>query len=488
MTSPPRIPSSDRTATTAFAAILALTVFRWVTLTESHLNLQFDEAQYWDWSRHVAFGYVSKPPMIAWVIGLTTHLFGDSEAAIRAAAPMLHAATAFALYALGTRMFNRLTGFWAGLTYATLPSVSYSSLIISTDAVLLPFWTLALGLYWSICQGQGGKGRAAGLGLCIGAGLLAKYAMVYFILGMAVHIALSRDARRARRYLPIAASVALLTIAPNLIWNVLNGWATFSHTADNADWQGSRKGGFGPLLEFLAGQIGIVGPVPAALALWLGLRNRTVRDTRMLFLACFSLPVLLIVIVQSLIAGAHINWAAPAYVALVLAVCAWAVQRAQILLGISLIVNMAVLVLCCFLFAGFVPPNAMPRNTDVFAKLRGWDKTAQLIDGVMATRPDYSLLFDERKFAVLFNYYLRDKPYHIVIWPFMGKRHSQFAMTNSVDLQTGKKTILVSRWHEPGVEHTFLHVQPLETFTQRLGQNDIRTFHVWKCEDLLQAP
>jgi 4-amino-4-deoxy-L-arabinose transferase-like glycosyltransferase len=35
-----------------------------------------------------------KPPLIAWIIGLTTAAFGDSEFAIRVSAPLLHAAVA----------------------------------------------------------------------------------------------------------------------------------------------------------------------------------------------------------------------------------------------------------------------------------------------------------------------------------------------------------------------------------------------------------
>ena len=481
---------AERHATTVFAAILALTVFRWVTLVESHLDLQFDEAQYWDWSRHIAFGYVSKPPLIAWIIGLTTRLFGNSEPAIRAAAPLLHMITAFVLYVVGSRMFNRMTGFWTGLTYATLPSVSYSSLIISTDAILLPFWATALGLYWSLWRQPGGKGRAVALGLCIGAGLLAKYAMIYFVLGIAVHMICSADARRTlrRRDLAMAAGCALLTLAPNLVWNLLNGWATFSHTAENADWQGSRKGGLHPAMEFIAGQAGIFGPIPFLIALWMMVRRGFTADPRLLFLGCFSLPILLIVTIQSLIAGAHINWAAPAYIALVLAVVAWTVERFQILLGVSLVVNLAVMLVCCFLFAGYISPRTMPPGTDIFGKLRGWDRTAILIDSEMQMYPGYSLLFDERKFAVLFNYYLRGKSYPIVIWPFMGKRHSQFAMTNSIDLDTGKKTMLVSRWQEPGVEHWFLHVEDLQTITLQPSPDEVRTFRLFKCENLIKAP
>jgi len=36
----------------------------------SPLQLYADEAQYWVWSRHLDFGYFTKPPLIAWLIRL----------------------------------------------------------------------------------------------------------------------------------------------------------------------------------------------------------------------------------------------------------------------------------------------------------------------------------------------------------------------------------------------------------------------------------
>lgn len=47
------------------ATLLAL---RLVALYTAKTDLVLDEAQYWTWSRELAFGYFSKPPMIAWVI------------------------------------------------------------------------------------------------------------------------------------------------------------------------------------------------------------------------------------------------------------------------------------------------------------------------------------------------------------------------------------------------------------------------------------
>ena len=54
---------------TMLIAIGALTATRFLLLGVYQTGLNPDEAQYWFWSRDFAFGYYSKPPMIAWVIG-----------------------------------------------------------------------------------------------------------------------------------------------------------------------------------------------------------------------------------------------------------------------------------------------------------------------------------------------------------------------------------------------------------------------------------
>jgi len=51
-------------------ALFALVLVRSVSGFFSPLPLQVDEAQYLGWSRDPAFGYYSKPPMIAWALGM----------------------------------------------------------------------------------------------------------------------------------------------------------------------------------------------------------------------------------------------------------------------------------------------------------------------------------------------------------------------------------------------------------------------------------
>src|SRR5580704_2907237 len=78
----------------ALNAVFAITVARLAWLALGKADLFPDEAQYWVWSLHPAFGYYSKPPLVAWLIALTTGVLGDSELAVRLAAPLLHFATA----------------------------------------------------------------------------------------------------------------------------------------------------------------------------------------------------------------------------------------------------------------------------------------------------------------------------------------------------------------------------------------------------------
>src|SRR5579862_3922796 len=92
-------------AVKAAAAVVAVTALRLIWLAASRTGLYPDEAQYWFWAQHPAFGYYSKPPLVAWLIWLTTAAFGDSELAIRLSAPLLHAAAAGIVYAIAVRLY-----------------------------------------------------------------------------------------------------------------------------------------------------------------------------------------------------------------------------------------------------------------------------------------------------------------------------------------------------------------------------------------------
>src|SRR5580692_6720075 len=97
-------PTSSAVSNHPFRAALligvALTFVRLIGLRLSNVDLFIDESQYWSWSRELAFGYFSKPPLLAWLIAAAEHLCGDQEACIRAPAPLLCLGTSLLAYGI----------------------------------------------------------------------------------------------------------------------------------------------------------------------------------------------------------------------------------------------------------------------------------------------------------------------------------------------------------------------------------------------------
>src|SRR5436190_16196492 len=98
--------------------VAALTVVRLVGLALSDVDLFFDESQYWAWSRELAFGYFSKPPLLAWLIAGAEFACGSSEACIRAPAPILYFGTSLLVFAIARQLYDETVAFFARLATA----------------------------------------------------------------------------------------------------------------------------------------------------------------------------------------------------------------------------------------------------------------------------------------------------------------------------------------------------------------------------------
>lgn len=398
--------------------VAALTLVRLAVLFATPLELYPDEAQYWLWSRELAFGYYSKPPMVAWLIALTTAVGGDAEPWVRVSSLWLHAVAALALFGVGRRLYDGWTGFWAAALYSLMPGVQLSAGIVSTDAALLAFLSLALLAWAHLLAGPAGGRRrlwlGLGFGLALGAAFLSKYAALYLLLGLAAHLALSPDARRA--WSPGAAAAALagfaLAAAPNLLWNAANGFATVAHTAANANWSPADL--FHPLelLDFLAGQLGVFGPVPfvvLAVGAVLALRRRRGPEADRLLL-CLVLPPLLLVALQALLSRANANWAAAAYAPGAVLVAAWLVRRRSWRILAAAVLSQALLA-GAFMAAATSPALADALGlANAFKRARGWEEsTRRVLDAAEAAAPVQAVVVDDRFLFNAVAYYGRER-------------------------------------------------------------------------------
>lgn len=445
-------PWPDRQAWTAAIAVVGLlTAFRLLWLGGAPIDLYGDEAQYWIWAQQPAFGYYSKPPLVAWAIAASTALLGDGELAVKLPSALFHAATALVLYAVGRDLGGPRVGFWSAVLWATTPAVSLSSLIISTDPPLLLFWALALHAFQRAVRGPG-AGWWLAAGLWAGLGLLSKYAMAYFLLSAALCLAATPGLRPMLwRRLPLTAGLGLLLLAPNVLWNLANGFATFRHTGDNANLGGHL---FNPdeLVEFAAAQLAVFGPVPmlalvAALAAAYGARG----DDGRRLLAFFAWPTLAIALAIAFLSRAHANWAAPAYVAATPLAAAWLVDRGwRRLLAVSVAAHTLV---AAVVMAG--PPllrqagYELPSRIDPWRRVRGWADLGQAVTALRHAHPEAGLLVDSRLTLASLVYYTDPHAFDVVKWNPDGVANDHFELTTRLEPGTGRAFILVTGRPDP---------------------------------------
>jgi Dolichyl-phosphate-mannose-protein mannosyltransferase len=471
----------------AAAAVAAITAVRLLWLAAQPAGLYPDEAQYWFWAQHFAFGYYSKPPLVAWLIALTTAAFGDSEFAVRLSAPLLHAIAAGLVYAIGARLYDRRTGFWAAIAYATLPGVSLSAFIISTDAALLPCWAAALYAFIRAREPGAGRGWWLLAGSAVGLGLLAKYAMAYWLISAFGLVLLVPQERRHLKPLLAAAALAAVILLPNLWWNWDNGFVSFRHLRANADLTAQL---FHPVafLRFLGSQFGVAGPLFFAAFVAILARPWRLADDRARLLAAFALPSLLLMLGLSLLSRAEPNWAAPAYVSgIVLVVARLLAGGWRRLLRLAIAIDIAAAV------AVFGATDALaalgvtvPARYDPLHRLRGWRGLGERVGALLRAHPHLTLLADDRELLAALIFYVHPHPFGAVEWNPVPGITDQWRLTNSIADHRGEDFLAVTVHGLAGqMRPDFARLIPLTTITTATGPNGGRTYTVYIARDFL---
>ncbi|MBI3675771.1 MAG: glycosyltransferase family 39 protein [Proteobacteria bacterium] len=471
----------------ALGVVGAITLIRVLILIVGRLEIHPDEGQYWWWAQTPAFGYFSKPPMIAWIIWLTTSVFGDGEWALRIGSPLLHAGAALLLFGIGRLAYGARVGLLSAIAYVTLPGVSYSSCLISTDVPLLFFWALALyaflrALYdrrwiWVIV-----------CGLAVGGGLLSKYAMFYFVAG-AVLAGLAVPKVRAlvfsRRGFTILA-IGLLLLMPNIVWNVMHGFPTVAHTEVNANW-GHARYNLMNALDFLAGQFGVFGPLMMAGLLWIVWRLAcgSVRDPSDVMLAAFALPPLVLMFGQAFISDANANWGATAYIAATpLVVNAllklWKARVLWASLGFHALAEVAMWAIMVS------PPFADSLGVgNAFKRMEGWRELGQAVLQESRRSTYVAIVAANRSVIAELVYYARGRVIPMRMWDKDTHDDDHFQMTMRLKPGTPHVLLVIAPDEDVEVLSTFRSATPIRTIVIPIGGHRQRIAQLYDARDYL---
>jgi Dolichyl-phosphate-mannose-protein mannosyltransferase len=218
--------------------------------TNGTLGFHTDELYYLDSGRHPAFGYVDFPPVVPLLARLETALLGVSPLTLR----LLPSLLGGFLVALSGAYVRRLGGslLLQGLALLTAMAAPYllgANWVFQT--VTFDEVTWMVSMYWFLClvTDRGRPRYWIYLGITLGIGLEVKYTIVGLIAGIGIAVLLTPALRMELRtkYPWIAAAIALLIWAPNLVWQVVEGFPSLTYVVNH------RGSGGGPavfLIEF----------------------------------------------------------------------------------------------------------------------------------------------------------------------------------------------------------------------------------------------
>ena len=164
--------------TSAWLWILGFTLFR---IVYAHLFLLVpDECNYWQWSRHLAWGYHDQAPLIAWVIKVSTLFLGQTAIGVRLPSVLAMAAASGYLVAISYRWLGGRTAFAVALLTQGILEFNVGGLMATCDGIQAAAWAGAAYHVARAYEDDTWRQWLLG-GLWFGFGLLSKYTMVIFL-------------------------------------------------------------------------------------------------------------------------------------------------------------------------------------------------------------------------------------------------------------------------------------------------------------------
>src|SRR6202022_3371921 len=312
-------PNEGRFVRNTVLTILALVALRLVAAAWTPLT--FDEAYYWMWSKHLAFGYYDHPPAVALVIRMGTMIAGCTELGVRLVSILLALPMSWAVYRTAAILFG---GQRVAVTAVILLNVTLmaavGTLIVTPDAPLLVASSFVLFFLAKVLEtGRGAWWLAAGA--AVGAALLSKYTALFF--GPAILIWLV-SVPKLRRWLLspwpyLGGLVSLVIFSPVILWNADHHWVSFIKQIGRARIEDFRPAFIG---ELIPTQIAFATPlvfILGAMGLYaLFTRKAGAPAARVLINSTFW-TIVAYFIWHSLHARVEANWFAPVYPAFAIA-------------------------------------------------------------------------------------------------------------------------------------------------------------------------
>ncbi|MBN2753621.1 MAG: glycosyltransferase family 39 protein [Candidatus Goldbacteria bacterium] len=419
-----------------FFFIAAITAVRlwFITL----FPLLGDEAYYWQWARHMDFGFYEQGPGVAVVIWLFT-LFTNINTifTVRLGAVILSAATMMISFLIYNKLYshntNRKENFINILNMASSVIFAAGSILMMHDTVMGFFAALFILQMLYICEKPDNNTYWGYAGLILGLGVISKLTLATFYPAVII-FALTAFAvnKKLFKSLFIFTLFTLIAASPYIYWNITHDFATLKYLFI----RGGGNGGFTLkyLGELIGAQFGLISPFLFLFMMAAGfkaLKNRENKSEYLMAVLFFVsiIPYLLL----SLKSRVEANWPAYCFLPLFFITTRYIFSlnlkpflKKLAVHGPYTLGFIAVILIHIHLVHPILP---IPEKANPLKKAYGYKELAEKADGVYnALKQKGPLFIASRHYqtASLLAFYMKDNPEVYCLIPHESRKHYRF--------------------------------------------------------------
>lgn len=197
-------------------------------LIDSGYDLHRDEYLHLDQAHHLAWGYISVPPVTSWFSYLI-YLLGYTEFWVKFFPALFGALTIVVVW----KAIEKLGGGLFAQAFAAIclifSALARLNILFQPNSFDILVWTFVF--FSLLCYIQTGKNKwLYWLGVGIGFGFLNKYNIAFQVLGLIPALLLTKERKIFKNpHLYAAFGIAFLIALPNLIWQWQNDFPVFWH-------------------------------------------------------------------------------------------------------------------------------------------------------------------------------------------------------------------------------------------------------------------
>lgn len=243
--------------------LLGLAKFLLHMLTNHQYGWNRDELAVLDDAFHLAWGYVVYPPMTPFVARLGLELFGPSMVGVRAISALIQGGV-MVLVGLMVRDLGggRLAQVVAAVAAGISPAVLAWGAVLQYVSIDCLWWVLIGFCLIRLIKTENPRWWL-GVGAAIGLGMMTKYTIAFYVVGIVAGVLLTSLRRYLRSpWLWAGVGLSLLIFLPNLIWQVQHDFVSleFLGSIHERDVEEGRADSF-LIMQMVAGVNAFVLPL-----------------------------------------------------------------------------------------------------------------------------------------------------------------------------------------------------------------------------------